>query len=341
MKYCYNSLLALSLLVLPLGACKEIRQPEPQPVCVNVKEVKAVEDVSLRSYVGKIEPSKNVVVTSPIPGKLKTLQVKKGQNVREGQVIAVIGSESVVSAYDMAKATLEQAQDGYQRMMQMYSKGGVTEVQKMDITTQLRKAESAFKAAEDALGKCSVRAPYSGIVEQVYVEEGLELGLSAPLVRILNARNVEISIHVPENEIRSIATGDTAIVEVPAADAILEARVSSKGADASPVSHTYDCTLVPDRDNPDVLPGMVCKVRMKTGMGSRIVIPVRCLLSDNNGRYLWCSSPDGVISKRYVVSEGFADDGVIVSSGLEEGDLVVVDGFRKVSSGMKVRIKVL
>ncbi|MGN1211016.1 MAG: efflux RND transporter periplasmic adaptor subunit [Candidatus Cryptobacteroides sp.] len=317
------------------------KETVPEPVCVSVMEVAGTDDVCLRNYVGRVEPSQNVVLTTPFPAKVESVYIKKGRQANAGDVIAVLKSETIESAYDMALATLEQARDGYDRMMQVYSDGGVTEVQKMEISTQLKKAEASFAAAKDALEKCNVKAPYSGIVDEVFVEEGVELGISAPVARILNVSAIEIHFPVPENEIKGIALGSMADVQVPAADTTVEARVVIKGVDASPLSHSYDCILVPQTRCPDILPGMVCKVRLQSDNDRRIIIPMRSVMTDSHGRYVWCADEDGTILKKYVTSEGFADSGVIISEGLQEGDRLVVDGHRKVSTGMKVKVKEL
>ena len=349
MKHIYSELSVLFLCAAVCISCSEAenlknklhKETVPEPVCVSVMEVTGTYDVCLKTYVGRVEPSKNVVLTTPFPAKVERVNIKKGRQANEGDVIAVLKSETVESAYAMAEATLVQARDGYDRMMQVYTDGGVTEVQKMEITTQLRKAEASFAAAKDALEKCNVRAPYSGIVDEVFVEEGVELGLSAPIVRLLNVSAIEIHFPVPENEIKGIALGCAAQVQVPAADMTVDARVVIKGVDASPLSHSYDCVLVPQTRCPDILPGMVCKVRLKSDNGRRIIIPMRSVRTDSRGRYVWCADENGTILKKYVTSEGFADSGVIISEGLEEGDRLVVDGHRKVSTGMKVKVKEL
>ncbi|MGM9791322.1 MAG: efflux RND transporter periplasmic adaptor subunit [Candidatus Cryptobacteroides sp.] len=315
------------------------RETTPAPVCVNVLEVAYTDNVTHRSYVGRVEPSQNVVLTTSFPAQVQTVYIKKGHLANAGEVIVELRSESVEAAYKTALAMLEQAQDGYDRMMQLYSEGGVTEVQKMDVTTQLRKAEASFATAKDALEKCNVRAPYTGIVDEVFVEEGVDLGLSAPIARILNVSAVEIHFPVPENEIRSIVLGDKAEVSVPAADDTIDARVAIKGVDASPLSHSYDCILVPVTGNPDILPGMVCKVRLSSDKVKSLIIPTRSVMTDDKGRFVWCVDDKGLVQKKYVLTGLFADGGVIISEGLKEGDRVVIDGHRKISTGMKVNVK--
>jgi hypothetical protein len=84
------------------------------------------------------------------------------------------------------------------------------------------------------------------------------------------------------------------------------------------------------------MPGMVCKVTVKE-MDSGIVIPASVVRTGMDGRYVW-TVRDGRAEKRSVVIGGFSGDGVTVESGLESGDLLIVEGARKVSSGMAVKV---
>ena len=163
--------------------------------------------------------------------------------------------------------------------------------------------------------------------------------MSAPIVRIMNVGSVEIHIPVPENEISSVQIGENAVVDVTAAEKSVDAKIAVKGVDASPLSHTYECVLIPSAQTEGLLPGMVCKVRLRSEDGCGIVVPIRSVLTDSEGRYVWCADGEGTISKRRVVCGSFSEDGVIVLDGLREGDLLVVEGHRKVSSGMKVNVK--
>jgi hypothetical protein len=56
---------------------------------------------------------------------------------------------------------------------------------------------------------------------------------------------------------------------------------------------------------------------------------------DSNGRFVWVVN-DGVVGRKYVTVDGYQEQGVIISSGLEPGDKVIVKGSAKVSTGMKV-----
>jgi hypothetical protein len=81
---------------------------------------------------------------------------------------------------------------------------------------------------------------------------------------------------------------------------------------------------------------MVCKVRLsEVSDEMRIRIPASAVEMDSNGRFVWVVK-DGKVGKAYVTVDGYQEQGVVISSGLEQGDKVIVKGAAKVSTGMTV-----
>lgn len=337
--------LAILLSAAILSSCKEVDgikskingRSDEKPVSVTVIKIELNDAVERSSYVGKVESSKTVSVFSQYSGVISSIKVREGQSVQAGQVLAEISSETVKSAYVMAKATLEQAQDGYSRMMSVYEKGGVTQVKKKEVETQLRKAEAAEAAAADALNNCSIKAPYSGVIDDIFVEEGEDVSALAPVLRVVNVNSLEIHFPVPEGEVSKVHPGQDAVIEIPAIGKEIEGKVIAKGATASAISHAYDCVAAPSAGFDGVLPGMSCKVRIITPDVASIVVPVTAVNTDMNGRYVWYVK-DNKVSKKYIEIGGYCGDGVSVTKGLAFHDLVIVEGARKVSTGMRVNV---
>lgn len=291
-------------------------------------------DMRTRSYVGQAKASKSATLTAPYSGTVRNLEASVGEHVSEGDRLAEIHSESVKSAHDMTQATLRQAEDGYARITK--AKGTVTPLKLKEVETDLAKAKAAASAAEDALNSGNIKAPFDGIISAVYIHDGAETVLSQPLVKIISPSDIEIVFSVPEGELNEIYEGMSAEVDVPALNEEgIPAQITTKGVEASPVSHTYECTLKLMEPVDELAPGMVCKVALGKDMQPDYIVPARVIQTDRNGRYVWMVS-NNVVQKAYVTVGGFAGNGVIVTDGLSDGDLVISEGFRKVSSGMKV-----
>ena len=131
----------------------------------------------------------------------------------------------------------------------------------------------------------------------------------------------------------SLKVGQRISLDVSATGAEgLKGRITSKGVSASPLSHCYDCIAVLDNGSHGLMPGMVCKLKLSP----RIIIPASALLTDSGCRYLWLAK-DGKAIRQEVKTGGFAGKGVVITEGLKEGDLVIVEGYQKVSTGMEVK----
>ena len=319
------------------GIKREKHEARVIPVRVMVAQRSGTADRT--SYVGTVAPKKSTVVSCRYPGKLLTLAVSQGDVVRKGDVIGVIESQSVRSSQQMAQATLRQAEDGYRRVAQVHESNSVADVKLIEVRTQLDKARAAAEAADRAMDDCTIKAPFDGVIGEVYGEEGVELSVADPIAKLLDISETEIHISVPEKEIGGISAGDRATVVIPAlGDMECRATVKSKGISASPLSHSYNCTLTPDRTQRDIMPGMVCKVYMESREDtSRIVIPADVVRIDNEGQYVW-TVRDGTVYKSHIKANGFSACGIVVGKGLAEGDMIITDGSQKVSTGMKVKV---
>ena len=329
---------AIFLPVLLLSACAGRSGTEHHnPVPVRVVPVEKIADAASRNYVGTVRPAKSVVLSCPYSGTLVSLLADEGEEVKKGDTIAVVESPAVRSTWKMAHAALEQAEDGYSRLMQVHESGSVPDVKAVEVKTQLDRARASAEAADSALAGCTVRAPFDGVLGDVFAEEGVDLSPAEPLVRLLDISAVEIEIPVPEGEVGSLYSGQIARVSVPALSGLgFEATLVAKGLVASPVSHSYMCRLDPASAVQGLMPGMVCKVSFPDG-GEGIVVPASAVRTDESGRYVWTVSENRVL-KKYITVGGFSGRGVLVASGLSEGDLLITEGVQKVSGGMSVTV---
>lgn len=331
---------AAVFLAMSVAGCAETDKAEDRHEAIPVKAISVGKQsgTGIRTYVGTVSPVKSAVISGNYPGTVVRIPVSQGDFVKKGELIAEIYSQSIVSSREMAHATLKQAEDGYARLSQVHGSGSVADVKMVEIETQLSKARAAAEAADKALEDCMIKAPFDGVIGETFIEQGVEVTAAAPIARLLDISSVEISFQVPENEISSIGKGSRFTVTVPAAgDMGFQASFKSKGIVASPFSHSYSCTAVPEARTPGLMPGMVCKIST-AGTGTEgIVIPASVIRTDMEGRYVWLAEGQ-TVEKRYVTTGGFSGKGVIILEGLSEGDQVISEGIQKVSSGMKVRV---
>lgn len=310
---------------------------EKEPVNVGVITATPMSSQYYNIYVGEINASGSAIISTNHSGILEAINVEQGTRVKRGDVLAEVLSKNVLATYEISHATLRQAEDGYERVKKVHESGTVADVKLVEIETQLAKARAAAKSSEESLEECRIKAPFDGTVSDVLVEQGIQVNPGTAILKLVDLSTIEVSIPVPEGEIGKIRIGQKALIDVPALNIEgIEAHVKLKGVTAASPSHTYRCTLVPEKKQTDLYPGMVCKVRLSEVSDSlRIRIPASSVEMDSNGKFVWVVN-DGVVGRKYVTVDGYQEQGVVISSGLEPGDKVIVKGAAKVSTGMKV-----
>lgn len=310
----------------------------PGPVNVRVEVAVQSSNVSQKNYIGTVESAKVAFISSPHGGVLRSLPVKQGQKIKEGQIVAQVHSQNVSSSYDLAKAALSQAKDGYDRARKMYAAGGITQVKMVEVQTKLEQARAAMAAAKSSLDDCTIRAPFSGEVARTFVHAGERVNIAQEILSIIDPDGLEVAISISENDISSIIVGEKATVVFPAlGDSRTLAVVKTKDLVADPLSHSYRCTLRLLSIPASLMSGMACKVYLDSDNVKGIVVRADIIKVDSEGKYLWVVE-QGKAVKRRVECGGYSGHGVVISSGLKVGDMIITDGSSKVSSGMAVNI---
>ena len=86
------------------------------------------------------------------------------------------------------------------------------------------------------------------------------------------------------------------------------------------------------------MPGMVCKAFLQNENDKKIIIPNRAVqISHDNRQFVWLADGN-TATRRFITVGSFSNSGVTVENGLSNGDKLIVEGYQKVSEGMKITI---
>jgi RND family efflux transporter MFP subunit len=296
--------------------------------------------MSERNYVGMVEESTAVSLGFAGVGTVEQVFVAEGQQVRKGQTLATLNSATAQNALATAQASLQQAQDAFERLTKLHDNGSLPDIKFVEVETGLQKAKSMEAIARKNLDDCRLCAPVNGVVARRSAEPGVNVAPGMTAFKLVTVDRVNIAISVPENEIGSTAAGQDAVIEVPALDnQIFIGKTAMKGVAANPLSHTYTVKIGVDNPQARLMPGMVCKVRLRqSGESSAIVVPNRAVQSSHDGRRFVWLAVGGVAQRRFVETGALADAGVTVEQGLSDGDRLIVEGCQKISEGMKINV---
>ena len=337
MKYKTLLITALSaLLLIGCGNKKAQKQTFDPIIPVEISVIEQSSDNNLRNYVGTTKSEMELPLSFPLGGKLTGIYVKNGQHVKKGTVIARVDATSAKSIHDAALATLNQAEDGYNRLRQVHDEGGIPDVRWVQMETDLEKARQTEITARKHLNECTLIAPQEGFISMDKHTTGENMLPTTPFCRIIDMNKMIVEFSVPEKEIGIIQIGDKAEASFPGLNNLTKTlEIIDKSFVSNPMGHTYTIKAKVPVENKDILPGMVAKIKLSLSEASGIVVPSSCVLTMPEGADVW-TVKNGKAYRRNIKVGGFVKNGVVVESGLESGDTIITVGYQKLYNGAKV-----
>lgn len=324
--------------------------------CSNKKEEKTIDRVvpvkiqkiaydntnHFEEYIGVVESENAVDVSFPVMGNIEQLLLSEGQKIAKGQLLARLNTASLKNAYELSLATLNQAEDAYQRLSTMYQSKSIPEIQYIDAKTKLEQAKATEAIARKNLEDGNLYAPQSGVIGKRYVEPGTNIMPGTPIYNIMDINHVKVRVAIPEREISNIRTGNDCEVKITAlSNEVFRGKIVEKGVAANPVSHTYDIKVKLQNPDGKIMPGMVCRAYLaNTASGSEsIVVPLKSVQVDHSGkRFVWLRDKESKAIYREVTVGKLSGNGVIITEGLDVGDELVTVGYQNISTGTLVAV---
>lgn len=326
---------------------------------------------------GKVVADNEVQVFPMLAGQVLTLSVSEGDKVTKGQTLLNVDTSSVTStmaslresynatktatekAIENAQIGVEQAQLAVENTEALLEAGAAAE---QDLTkakqglaqaqagVQQARAQQAaslaqIQASMDQINKQAsygtVTAPCAGTVTAVNVVQGGMASSAQPAVVIAEDSRVKINASVSEDVFAGLHTGDSAGVQISVlSDEVKSAKIVSLPAAANQQTNLYDVSVsVPSGTEPAI--GAFATVIFYTDRRENTLsVPTECVLTGNdNERYLFTVDESGTTAARVTVETGLVGKtNTEITSGLNEGDRVVVKGQSYLSDGSAVRV---
>lgn len=252
----------------------------------------------------------------------------------------------------VSRREYEEARDGFQaaetqvanarRRLEIMEQGASGE----ELEVALANAEAAarqLELAELQLGYATVRAPVSGSIARVLVEEGQSVGRESPLVAIVNDRLIYAEIRVPERLYGSFrGRGGSMQVRVfPEAYAEREPFVGTVSSIASVInatSRTFDVEVAIPNSDGLLRPGMyVNAVFVLESYPEAVQVPDGAVYT-RDGRDVVYGVRDGSAVEYAVTAEDLPGEVTIIHDGLPDGERIIVEGAAFVEDGDPVRV---
>ncbi|MGO4390053.1 efflux RND transporter periplasmic adaptor subunit [Variovorax sp. M-6] len=362
---------AALLVVTLLAACsgKEADKPAARPPEVEAQVVKTQSVPVTFEFVGQTESSQQVEIRARVNGFLERRVYTEGAYVKAGEVMFLMDAKPFEASLKAARAELAQqqarlstARANLARVKPLVADEALAVKDLDDATGQEQGAAAAVEAAAakvtDAqlnLSYVTITSPVAGLSSFAKVQDGAYINATNSLLTyVAKLDPMRVNFSLSENEsLRlqdEIAKGK--LVKAPRDDYTVELLLADGStfpatgritfADAAFSQETGTFLLRAELPNPkgQLRPGQFVRVNvLGFTRPDSIVVPQRAVQQGPRGQFVWTVDGEGKAIQRPVEAGDWLGDQWLVSSGLKDGERVVVDGFMRLAPGMIVRVK--
>jgi len=366
-------LIVAALAALSVSACsKQQAMPQMPPPEVGVVVVQAMPVPLIREASGRLAPTRASDVRARVPGVLQKRIYKEGSMVKEGELLAVIDPAPMRAQYAAAAANLEQAEAAATNAkvtatrnrelskQQLISRMQLDDSEALERSTaaQVSAARAQLQTARINLSYANVTAPIAGRASQMRVLEGSLVGQGEAtlLTTVEQIDPIYVYFDQPASDFerlrRASASGDVTIAKGNKAEIRVlrndgteyEERGSLDFSDFSvnPTTGAVAFRGLIANPNRTLLPGMYVNVRLMAGtLNKGFLVPQLAVLRDGQGPYVLVVGADGIVVQKRVDTLSVVGNDWVISSGLADGDQVIVSGLQKVQPGGMAKAAVI
>ena len=297
-------------------------------------------------FQGNVKTKQNILIYPEMPGRLESVYVKEGQNVSKGQALAVINDGGMAQQVAQLEATTALAKTTYERQQRLWDEKVGSEIQFLQAKTNYEAQKNALAQLKKQLDKSTIRAPFSGIIDDVIKDEGTVVspGPGSEVFRIVNLANMFIEADVPETYINTVTPGKTVSIEFPILGKMLETTVRQTGNFINAANRTFKVEVgVPNKDR-SIKPNLTAKLKINDYTSPEAILIPQSIISENaeGEQYVYVVKDingDKGTAKQVVVKTGKTQGDIIeILEGVKVGDILIKAGARSVKDNQEVKI---
>ena len=275
-------------------------------------------------------------------GMVKEIFVKKGDNVRKGQLLLKLDDAILQQNLKQINTQLEFAKNIYQRQKNLWDQGIGTEVQYLTSKNNVDALEKQISVLKEQLNTSNVYAEVGGIADEVNIRVGETFtGNPAMGIKIVNTSRLKAVVDVPENYLSRISKGTKVVVQVPDLAKKYDAVITLIGQSINPNSRGFMAEARIPYDG-QLKPFQVALVKIQDYSAlNAIAVPVNLVQTDDKGKYVFVVEKNGdkTLARKKQVVLGETYNGLIeVKSGLTVGDQLVTEGYQTLYEGQLISV---
>ena len=342
-----NALIVLVLILTWLISGAFLKSPESTEdtatdqsldnILVEVKDVVAVLHRPVMKFNAYTEPFRSVNVSAETAGAIISTPAKEGSLVEKGELLAQLNPEERSLRVRQAKATLQQREIEFDAAGELRAKNLLSSAEVARAEAELESARASLEAAELELRRSAIRAPFSGVFNQRYVEEGDFLQRGAVFGQMLQLDPLKVIFQVSEQEVLKLDS-DTQIDFQMDEGPTVSGQFFYRSAKANDSNRAFQVEALLDNSGGELLSDLTGTVRVYGKEQMAHPVPASAMSLNAAGQlFVKAVNQDNQVEihKINIISD---EPGMVWVTGLPETTRLIITGHEYVGAGQQVEI---
>lgn len=347
------AIIAIFVIIAGISFVKSISSTSNATVSVANAEIKEVVKTNMLlkyDVDGTVESEKEVLVFPTVPGKVKKVYYRLGDEVEKGAILLDMDSSSIEDIkinIDKAALAVSQRKKDLVDLQALYSVGGASKSEVEQAKNALRLAELDLKSAKNSSSGLSsnVVSPVSGVITESNADDNLKVDQGKQLFKIVDVENLKVTSEIPNSKVKNIKVGSKVIIK---SDSLPDGtKIEATVSDISKIStlstkfnDSVTKTNVKLEKNSGLKPGEKVKLSIiYDELNDVITVPLLYVEIDTaaNKSYVYVLGKNNIVEKREVTVGKTDNINYEIKSGLEVGDKLLNNISKQFKEGDKLK----
>jgi len=288
---------------------------------------------------GRVDADENVSLSSEMPGTVTKINVKVGDEVAKGQVLAETDTRIVTQQISDLQTNLDLATQVYQKQKNLWDQKIGTEIQYLQSKTTKESLEKKVSTMQEQIRMSRIVSPINGTIDAVNIKIGQAIAPGVPAINVINFSNLKVKSDVAESYSSRIKTGNEVQILFPDMQDSINSKVNYASRAISNITRTFGIEILLDSKK-DYHPNMVAKLKINDYQSSspKIVVPIKYIQKNTNENFVLIAV-NGIVTKNIVKISHEYNGLAEISEGLKENDLLITEGYDLINEGDHINVK--
>jgi membrane fusion protein, multidrug efflux system len=313
--------------------------PAPEVTVIKIEKQNAQQSLQLPARVIAYKTSE---VRPRVGGIIKERIFEEGSFVKKGQQLYQIDPEPFQIEYNNAAVNLKTVKAKYQRFKELIGMEAISKQEFDDMKATFAQAQAAFNLAKNSLGYTKVYAPISGYIGKSNFTEGALAVANQDnvLTTITQLDPVYVDMEQPSRDALQIGNQRKVSVILETEDGTYDQKGVLEFSEVFADQSTDSINLRAKFPNGDkkLIPGMFVTAKLNLKPINAITVPQRATTRTPDGNLsVWVVNENNVANPKIIKAKNAYGASWIVEDGLNEGDVIIYEGFMKIAPGATVK----